>query len=84
LLTNFISLLEVDEKDCLFQQNGNMAQTEHFKNADVFKLFGGRINSRNILPLARNGPRDFSINRYFSLINSAAKIKHVLPAEICE
>jgi hypothetical protein len=47
---NFISLLEVEEQDCWFQQDGAMAHTEN-STMQIFSEFsGGRIISRNLWP----------------------------------
>jgi hypothetical protein len=47
---NFISLLEVDEQDCLFQQDGAMAHTVNSTMQMLSEFFGGRIISRNLWP----------------------------------
>jgi hypothetical protein len=47
---NLISLLEVDEKDCWFQQDGATAHTTNSTMQMLSEFFGGRIISRNLWP----------------------------------
>jgi hypothetical protein len=44
---NFISLLEVDEQDCWFLQDGAVAHTANLAMQILSELFCGRIISRN-------------------------------------
>jgi hypothetical protein len=50
LIMNFISVLEVDERDCSFQQDGIMAHTANSTMQILSEFFCGRIISRNLLP----------------------------------
>jgi hypothetical protein len=47
---DFISLLEVDEQDCWFQQDGATAHTANSTTQMSSEFFGGRIISRNLQP----------------------------------
>jgi hypothetical protein len=47
---NSIPLLEVDEQDCWFQQDGATAHTENSTMQMFSEFFGGRIISRNLRP----------------------------------
>jgi hypothetical protein len=49
LIMNFIFLLEVDEKDRWFQQDGATVHTAN-STMQMSEFFGGRIISRNRLP----------------------------------
>jgi hypothetical protein len=48
---NFISLLEVDEQDCWFQQDVATMYTENSTMLMLSEFFGGHIISRNLWPL---------------------------------
>jgi hypothetical protein len=50
LLINLISLLEVDEQDCLFQQDGAMAHAANSTMQMLSKFFGGHIIFLNLWP----------------------------------
>jgi hypothetical protein len=50
LIMNFISLLEVDEQDCWFQQHGATAHTANSTKQMLSEFFGGRIISRILWP----------------------------------
>jgi hypothetical protein len=50
LIMNLISLLEVNEQDCWFQQDGAMVQTANSTMQMLSEFFGGYIISRNLLP----------------------------------
>jgi hypothetical protein len=47
---NFISLLEVDEQDCWFQQDGATAHTADSIMQMLSEFFGGRIIFRSLWP----------------------------------
>jgi hypothetical protein len=47
---NLISLLEVDEQDCCFQQDGAVAHTAISTMQMLSEFFGGRVISRNLWP----------------------------------
>jgi hypothetical protein len=47
---NLISLLEVDEQDCWFQQDGATARTANSTMQMFSEFFGGRIISRILWP----------------------------------
>jgi hypothetical protein len=47
---NFISLLEVDEQYCWFQQDEATAHTADSTMQMLSELFGGSIISRNLWP----------------------------------
>jgi hypothetical protein len=61
LIINFISLLEVDEQDCWFQQDGAMVHTANSTMQMLSELFGGRIISQNLWPprSLNLSPQDF-------------------------
>jgi hypothetical protein len=50
LIMNLISLLEVDEQDCWFQQDGATARTANPTLQMLSEFFGGRIIPRNLWP----------------------------------
>jgi hypothetical protein len=50
LIMNFISLLEVDEQDCWFQQDGATAHTENPTMQLMSEFFSRSIISRNFCP----------------------------------
>jgi hypothetical protein len=47
---NLISLLEFDEQDCWFQQDGATAHIVNSTMQMLSEFFGGRIISRNLWP----------------------------------
>jgi hypothetical protein len=47
---NFISLLEIDEQDCWFQQDKATAHTANSTMQMLSEFFGGRIISQNLWP----------------------------------
>jgi hypothetical protein len=47
---NFSSLLEADEQDCWFQQDGATSHTANSTMQMLREFFGGRIISRNLCP----------------------------------
>jgi hypothetical protein len=49
LIMNLISLLEVDEQDSCFQQDGATTHTTN-STMQMSEFFGGRIISRNLWP----------------------------------
>jgi hypothetical protein len=59
---NFISILEVDEQDCWFQQDGATSHTANSTMQMLSEFFGGRIISRNLWPPRSSdlSPPDFS------------------------
>jgi hypothetical protein len=50
IIVNLISLLEVDEQDCWYQQDGATVPTEISTMQMLSEFFGGRIISRNFWP----------------------------------
>jgi hypothetical protein len=48
LTMNFISLLDVDEQDCWFQQDGAVTHTANSTLQMLIKFFGGRTIFRNL------------------------------------
>jgi hypothetical protein len=48
IIMNFISLLEVDEQDCWFQEDGATVHTENSTMQMLSEFFGGRIISQNL------------------------------------
>jgi hypothetical protein len=57
---NFISLLEVDEQDCWFQQDGATAHTANSIMQMLSEFFGGRISQNLWHPRSPDlSPLDF-------------------------
>jgi hypothetical protein len=50
LIMNFISLLETNEQDCWFQQDGATAHTANLTMQMLSEFFGSRIISRKLWP----------------------------------
>jgi hypothetical protein len=61
LIMNFISLLEVDEQDCWFQQDEATAHTANSTMQMLSEFFRGRIFSRKLRPpqSSDRSPPDF-------------------------